>query len=75
MYIASPVESLLRESSRMLDSGRTCLIPLWYGDVCDSFVTSSDSLRGSSVEVGTMQRILARPLRKDDTHTHTHREV
>ena len=28
-----------------------------------------DSLRGSSIKTGTMQRILARPPRKDDTHT------
>ena len=28
-----------------------------------------DSLRGSSVKHGTIQRILAWPLRKDDTHT------
>ena len=28
----------------------------------------SDSLRGSSVEIGTIQRRLARPLRKDYTH-------
>ena len=28
-----------------------------------------DSLRGSSVKVGTIQRRLAWPLRKDDTHT------
>ena len=27
-----------------------------------------DSLRGSSVEIGTMRRRLAWPLRKDDTH-------
>ena len=27
-----------------------------------------DSLRGSSVKIGTMQRIIAWPLRKDDTH-------
>ena len=27
-----------------------------------------DSLRGSSVKIGTIQRILALPLRKDDTH-------
>ena len=27
-----------------------------------------DSLRGSSVKLGTIQRILAWPLRKDDTH-------
>ena len=31
--------------------------------------TRSDSLRGSSVDIGTMQRRLAWPLRKDDTHT------
>ena len=29
----------------------------------------ADSLRGSSVEIGTIQRRLAWPLRKDDTHT------
>ena len=29
----------------------------------------SDSLRGSSVKLGTIQRILAWPLRTDDTHT------
>ena len=29
---------------------------------------NKDSLRGSSVKIGTTQRILARPLRKDDTH-------
>ena len=29
----------------------------------------SDSLRGSSVKIGTIQRRLAWPLRKDDTHT------
>ena len=28
-----------------------------------------DSLRGSSVNIGTMQRKLARPLRSDNTHT------
>ena len=31
-----------------------------------------DSLRGSSVKLGTIQIISAWPLRKDDTHTHTH---
>ena len=31
-------------------------------------VKSSDSLRGSSVKIGTIQRRLAWPLRKDDTH-------
>ena len=30
---------------------------------------SLDSLRGSSIKLGTMQRRLAWPLRKDDTHT------
>ena len=30
---------------------------------------SMDSLRGSSVKIGTIQRILAWPLRKNDTHT------
>ena len=30
--------------------------------------TPVDSLRGSSVKIGTIQMILAWPLRKDDTH-------
>ena len=34
-----------------------------------------DSLRGSSVKIGTIQRRLAWPPRKDDTHTHTSRNV
>ena len=32
------------------------------------FIASLDSLRGSSVKIGTIQRRLAWPLRKDDTH-------
>ena len=31
-------------------------------------LTYLDSLRGSSVRIGTLQRKLAWPLRKDDTH-------
>ena len=31
-------------------------------------ISISDSLRGSSVKIGTIQRRLAWPLRKDDTH-------
>ena len=31
-------------------------------------ILTSDSLRGSSVKIGTIQRRLAWPLRKDDTH-------
>ena len=37
----------------------------WVLDCCKSI---SDSLRGSSVKIGTIQRRLAWPLRKDDTH-------
>ena len=32
------------------------------------FLRSVDSSRGSSVKIGTIQRRLAWPLRKDDTH-------
>ena len=32
------------------------------------FMRSVDSSRGSSVKIGTIQRRLAWPLRKDDTH-------
>ena len=39
---------------------------LWR--VIDIVTHQADSLRGSSVKVGTMQRRLARPLRKDDAH-------
>ena len=38
--------------------GHTCLVQHYL----------SDSLRGSSVKIGTIQRRLAWPLRKDDTH-------
>ena len=31
-------------------------------------IATWDSLRGSSVRIGTVERRLARPLRKDDTH-------
>ena len=36
---------------------------------------SLDSLRGSSVKLGTRQKILAWPPRKDGTHKHTPRVV
>ena len=32
------------------------------------YMYNQDSLRGSSVKIGTIQRRLAWPLRKDDTH-------
>ena len=35
---------------------------------CEGFLAGLDSLRGSSVQIGTIQRRLAWPLRKDDTH-------
>ena len=35
---------------------------------CCSQTVSPDALRGSSVKIGTIQRRLAWPLRKDDTH-------
>ena len=35
---------------------------------CEGFLAGLDSLRGSSVKIGTIQRKLAWPLRKDDTH-------
>ena len=36
---------------------------------CEDLHRFADALRGSSVRLGTMQRILAWPLRKDDMHT------
>ena len=38
------------------------------GILCCGAVHLLDSLRGSSVKIGTIQRRLAWPLRKDDTH-------
>ena len=35
---------------------------------CEGFLAGLDSLRGSSVKIVTLQRRLAWPLRKDDTH-------
>ena len=35
---------------------------------CEGVLAGLDSLRGSSVKIGTIQRRLAWPLRKDDTH-------
>ena len=35
---------------------------------CINMSGRKDSLRGSSVKIGTIQRRLAWPLRKDDTH-------
>ena len=34
---------------------------------CEGFLAGLDSLRGSPVKIGTIQRRLAWPLRKDDT--------
>ena len=55
-----------------------CVTPIYYACVpltimmmwpaAGFTVTLSDSLRGSSVKIGTIQRRLAWPLRKDDTH-------
>ena len=48
----------------------TCIYRL-LNDLCGAEEHSGqlmDSLRGSSVKLGTIQRILAWPLRKDDTH-------
>ena len=41
----------------------------WCCLIAKSRLPALDSLRGSSVNIGTIQRILAWPLRKDDTHT------
>ena len=38
-------------------------------DIISYLHVAVDSLRGSSVKLGTTQNILACPLRKDDTHT------
>ena len=35
---------------------------------CEGFLAGLDSLQGSSVKIGRLQRRLAWPLRKDDTH-------
>ena len=45
----------------------TCQAPLLQFFAKNAFFIS-DSLRGSSVKIGTIQRRVAWPLRKDDTH-------
>ena len=41
---------------------------VWYYTSITTEIQRLDSLRGSSVKIGTIQRILAWPLRKDDAH-------
>ena len=41
---------------------------IWLTATKGGFPFQLDSLRGSSVKIGTIQRRLAWPLRKDDTH-------
>ena len=53
---ASDLQAPLAAIFQTQSGGATCL------------TLSKDSLRGSCVSVGTMQRRLAWPLRKDDTH-------
>ena len=48
-----------------------CLVSLvvfWSACLRSLLEVCLDSLRGSSVKIGTIQRRLAWPLRKDDTH-------
>ena len=48
-----------------------CLVSLvvfWFACLRSLLKVCLDSLRGSSVKIGTIQRRLAWPLRKDDTH-------
>ena len=43
-------------------------ISLVSNEIMKCWLLKQDSLRGSSFKLGTMQRILAWPLRQDDTH-------
>ena len=49
-----------------------CMYIYIYMYVCYTYM---DFLLGASVMSGSMEIILGWPARKDDTHTHTHREV
>ena len=57
---------------RQLDPGQVYFVSCGRGVPCNLLFGSGDctpdSLRGSSVKIGTIQRRLAWPLRKDDTH-------
>ena len=46
----------------------SALVEARYVYICIHICIYADSLRGSSVKIGTIQRRLAWPLRKDDTH-------
>ena len=58
------------------EAEHSCYLPAWAGILCGCFVLDYtfctsvhlDPFRGSSVKLGTIQRRLAWPLRKDDTH-------
>ena len=54
-------------ASRGPRSGASCS-PRWRASGPRGVQRKLDSLRGSSVKIGTIQRRLAWPLRKDDTH-------
>lgn len=60
-----PLRQALSLAAGVASKGASGLAP---GRLPRPLPSSSDSLRGSSVKIGTIQRRLAWPLRKDDTH-------
>ena len=66
IYIRPPLAPLRRYLPPMGASSSRCGYIISYHIIYDNHVM--DSLRGSSVKIGTTQIILAWPLRKDDTH-------
>ena len=54
-----------RTRSKMCSCGQDGMEAPWQNNMSKE---RKDSLRGSSVKIGTIQRRLAWPLRKDDTH-------
>ena len=62
-FVCTPLVCMQRECPQHEESGD--LIGCSWPYICYPTV---DPLRGSSVKIGTIQRRLAWPLRKDDTH-------
>ena len=71
MYAQVPLPDSLRGSYTLLYSTKLSYPTLYYTLLHYNMIYYDilDSLRGSSVDIGTTQRGLARPLCKDDTGT------
>ena len=68
LLLLSPLPSLLPLPYYTAGEHRRCFDTATRASALMYAYSELDSLRGSSVKIGTIQRRLAWPLRKDDTH-------